>query len=87
MIKASDLREYIDICKDSNLISMIWDEILDAAKSGYVDCYYQFDYPEDASDEIKETIDYFTNLGYEIELIECDIDEDGMMGCFEISWK
>lgn len=87
MIKASDLIEYVKIRKGFSLISMMCDEIVDSARSGYVDCEYQFDCDEDISDEIKDAIDYFTNLGYKIKLVECITDEDGMYGCFEISWN
>lgn len=86
MITAKDLKEALEILKKNDIKRMILDDILKNIYNGFTYIVLDFEYEEDIINELDIAIEYYKNLGFDIEDISIEEDEDTVVINFKISW-
>lgn len=86
MITAKDLKEALEILKKNDIKRMILDDILKNIYDGFTYIILDFEYDEDIINELDIALEYYKNLGFDIEDISVKEDEDTVVIDFKISW-
>ena len=86
MITAKDLKEALEILKKNDIKRMILDDILNNIYNGFTYIVLDFEYEEDIINELDIALEYYKNLGFDIEDISIKEDEDTVVIDFKISW-
>lgn len=86
MITAKDLKEALEILKKNDIKRMILDDILKNIYNGFTYIVLDFEYEEDIINELDIALEYYKNLGFDIEDISIEEDEDTVVIDFKISW-
>ena len=86
MISAKDLKEALEILKKNDIKRMILDDILKNIYNGFTYIILDFEYDEDIINELDIALEYYKNLGFDIEDISVKEDEDTVVIDFKISW-
>ena len=86
MITAKDLKEALEILKKNDIKRMILDDILKNIYNGFTYIILDFEYDEDIINELNIALEYYKNLGFDIEDISIKEDEDTVVIDFKISW-
>lgn len=86
MITAKDLKEALEILKKNDIKRMILDDILKNIYNGFTYIILDFEYDEDIINELDIALEYYKNLGFDIEDISVKEDEDTVVIDFKISW-
>lgn len=87
MITAKDLKEALEILKKNDIKRMILDDILKNIYNGFTYIVLDFEYEEDIINELDIALEYYKNLGFDIEDISIEEDEDTVVIDFKISWN
>lgn len=86
MITAKDLKEALEILKKNDIKRMILDDILKNIYNGFTYIVLDFEYEEDIINELDIALEYYKNLGFDIEDISVKEDEETVVIDFKISW-
>lgn len=86
MITAKDLKEALEILKKNDIKRMILDDILKNIYGGFTYIILDFEYDKDIINELDIALEYYKNLGFDIEDISVKEDEDTVVIDFKISW-
>ena len=86
MITAKDLKEALEILKKNDIKRMILDDILKNIYNGFTYIILDFEYDEDIINELDIALEYYKNLGFDIEDISVKEDEETVVIDFKISW-
>lgn len=86
MITAKDLKEALEILKKNDIKRMILDDILKNIYNGFTYIILDFEYDEDIINELNIALEYYKNLGFDIEDISVKEDEETVVIDFKISW-
>lgn len=86
MITAKDLKEALEILKKNDIKRMILDDILKNIYNGFTYIILDFEYDKDIINELDIAIEYYKNLGFDIEDMSVKEDEDTVVIDFKISW-
>lgn len=86
MITAKDLKEALEILKKNDIKRMILDDILKNIYNGFTYIVLDFEYDEDIINELDIALEYYKNLGFDIEDISVKEDEETVVIDFKISW-
>ena len=86
MITAKDLKEALEILKKNDIKRMILDDILENIYNGFTYIILDFEYDKDIINELDIALEYYKNLGFDIEDISIKEDEDTVVIDFKISW-
>lgn len=86
MITAKDLKEALEILKKNDIKRMILDDILKNIYDGFTYIILDFEYDEDIINELDIALEYYKNLGFDIEDMSIKEDEDTVVIDFKISW-
>lgn len=86
MITAKDLKEALEILKKNDIKRMILDDILKNIYNGFTYIILDFEYDKDIINELDIALEYYKNLGFDIEDISIKEDEDTVVIDFKISW-
>lgn len=86
MITAKDLKEALEILKKNDIKRMILDDILKNIYGGFTYIILDFEYDKDIINELDIALEYYKNLGFDIEDISVEEDEDTIVISFKISW-
>lgn len=86
MITAKDLKEALEILKKNDIKRMILDDILKNIYNGFTYIILDFEYDEDIINELDIALEYYKNLGFNIEDMSIKEDEDTIVIDFKISW-
>ena len=65
---------------------MILDDILENIYNGFTYIILDFEYDKDIINELDIALEYYKNLGFDIEDISIKEDEDTVVIDFKISW-
>lgn len=85
MITAKDLKEALEILKKNDIKRMILDDILKNIYNGFTYIILDFEYEEDIINELDIALEYYKNLGFDIEDISVKEDEETVVIDFKIS--
>ena len=86
MITAKDLKEALEILKKNDIKRMILDDILKNIYSGFTYIILDFEYDKDVLNELDIALEYYKDLGFNIENMTVEEDEDTVVIDFKISW-
>lgn len=86
MITAKDLKEALEILKKNDIKRMILDDILKNIYVGFTYIILDFEYDKDIINELDIALEYYKNLGFDIEDMSIEEDEDTVVINFKISW-
>lgn len=86
MITAKDLKEALEILKKNDIKRMILDDILKNIYDGFTYIILDFEYDKDIINELDIALEYYKNLGFDIEDMSIKEDEDTVVINFKISW-
>lgn len=86
MITAKDLKEALEILKKNDIKRMILDDILKNIYNGFTYIILDFEYDKDIINELDIALEYYKNLGFDIEDMSVKEDEDTVVIDFKISW-
>ena len=86
MITAKDLKEALEILKKNDIKRMILNNILKNIYNGFTYIILDFEYDEDIINELNIALEYYKNLGFDIEDMSIKEDEDTVVIDFKISW-
>lgn len=86
MITAKDLKEALEILKKNDIKRIILDDILKNIYGGFTYIILDFEYDKDIINEFDIALEYYKNLGFDIEDISIKEDEDTVVINFKISW-
>lgn len=86
MITAKDLKEALEILKKNDIKRMILDDILKNIYNGFTYIILDFEYDKDIINELDIALEYYKNLGFDIEDMSIKEDEDTVVIDFKISW-
>lgn len=86
MITAKDLKEALEILKKNDIKRMILDNILKYIYSGFTYIILDFEYDKDVLNELDIALEYYKDLGFNIENMTVEEDEDTVVISFKVSW-
>lgn len=86
MITAKDLKEALEILKKNDIKRMILDDILKNIYNGFTYIVLDFEYEEDIINELDIALEYYKDLGFNIENMTVEEDEETVVIDFKISW-